>query len=665
MKKHKSVISILLAIMMVFTFMPTLAFAETANGEFNANHQSSWTAAEKKDGKVLVDPTCYAPGIVEVGCNKDGGICTHKAVVEVPTLTHDYVDKRFDTAAEFAAELVNQGEITQKEALTWLAGAGADVCYGYAKVCSICGAFENTSGPLYGLTATEHKEPGGTKACATSFKCQLCDKEGAINSTHNPDYSAAYHANPANLTSKTLDGRYCQKTVTIAYGGAHYDVNAWETVTTKTCNECKKVVSKTHTIHDDGGYGVTIADSELAHNMVKTTVVEATCDHEGLEVQTCSNCGYEGPSQAVLPKEHDYSDVISFPATLYDAAATVKACKFCGDIDWSTYKETGKPLKASYTLNVLWPKNCDVAGIVTVTRQVEGRADLTITDYLTYDRGTKKYEWFDGTSLSSGQIYSTDKDYFCGFGGELAKADAVEIPDIIPTGHKWAKSDKVAEASCLMPELEAMKCTICGDIKHDATRVGKALGHEVEEVVVQATCGEAGYTYKICTRCNQYLDKNGKTAVELDPLAKPFKEPQKYNETAPVVKLGEKCTYEWKVLEEPTYFKKGTRAKVCTVCNHLEEATKESIAEKKIAAPKVKALKKKAKVTVKAVDGAVKYQIVVNGKVVKKNAKAGKTYTIKKKNLKLGKKNKFQIRAYDAKGVKATSKAKNVKIKKK
>ena len=107
----------------------------------------------------------------------------------------------------------------------------------------------------------------------------------------------------------------------------------------------------------------------------------------------------------------------------------------------------------------------------------------------------------------------------------------------------------------------------------------------------------------------------------------------------------------------------GTRAKVCTVCGDELAATKESVAKTTIAAPAVKSLKKKAKVTVKAVAGADKYQILVNGKVSKTVTKAGK-FTVKK-YVKAGKKNKFQIRAINADGVKATSKAKTVKIKKK
>jgi len=676
MKKHKSVISILLAIMMIFTFMPTLAFADSATGEFNAGH----TPGAVKDGKVLVEPTCYTAGIVEVGCIADGGICPHKEVVSAPVLQHDWVDKRFDSAAEFAAELLNNGVFyssedeegvaatnAQKRAAQWVATYGANVCYGYAKVCSICGALKVTDpgdDHLYGLDATEHNNTGA-KACAASFTCEICGKTNATNSTHNADTSAALHARN-NCTATVLDGRYCNTVIKVPANGftpAH-DVEAWEEVTTYTCPICKQVVDMDHTFRIDQQYGsYSYTDSDLDHTMVETITKEPTCTKAGEKAQKCTDCGYEGATKAIKPLGHDYSVSVSVPATIYTPAYSFNICSRCGAIDEESYKSTGKPLNVAYSLEMFWDKHCDAAGIVKVTREVEGRSDLNRVGYLTYDRGEKEYQFFGSYYLDKGyEYFTTDKDYFIGFGSELRRAEGIEIPDIKPTGHKWAKAAKVADATCEIAEQEAMTCTICGDIKHPTTKVGKPLGHAVEEVVVDATCGAAGYTYKICTRCNNYMSQDGKNVLGRKPAD--F-EAAKYAFTNPVVKLGEKCTYEWKVLEESTYFKKGTRAKVCTVCNHLEEATKESIAEKTIAAPKVKALKKKAKVTVKAVDGAVKYQILVNGKVSKTVKKAG-TFTVKKgiKASKKGKKNTFKIRAINADGVKATSKAKSVKIKK-
>ena len=669
MKKHKSVISILLAIMMIFTFMPTLAFADSATGEFNAGHKPGAV----KDGKVLVEATRTSAGIVEVGCTADGGICPHKETVKVNALGHDWVDKRFDSAAEYAAALLNAGAFAnesdipqeaasnqQKRAADWLSGAGADICYGYAKVCSVCGALDY-SGENYGLTPTYHNN-NGAKKCAATFTCEICGKENATNPTHRTN-AATYHAKDACKVAK-LAGKYCTKKFNAdshnVLNPVPVEVEAWEEITTYTCKECNQVVAMDCELKaDPANYASSILEDELDHTMEQKAVKEATCEDAGTTALVCKDCGFKGVEKSSKPLGHDFSVVNSVAATTAAPAFTFNTCSRCGKFDPTSLKSSGKPLNIAYNLEVFWPKHCDAAGIVKVTRQVENTPD--VVKYLTYGNGN--YKWF-GEDEAFTNYNHTDKDYFLGFtqGESLRDAEGVEIPDIKPTGHKWAKAAKVADATCEIAEQEAMTCTICGDIKHPTTKVGKPLGHAVEEVVVEATCGAAGYSYKICTRCNNYMEPDGKTVLGKTPAAFDL---AKYGFTNPVVKLGEKCTYEWKVLEESTPFKKGTRAKVCTVCNHLEEATKESIAEKTIAAPKVKAQKKKAKVTVKAVEGAVKYQILVNGKVSKTVKKAG-TFTVKKgiKASKKGKKNTFKIRAINADGVKATSKAKSVKIKK-
>jgi flagellar hook assembly protein FlgD len=580
--KSRKVLTILLSLAIMVTFMPTFAFAATDSGEFNANHTWDTDATHERE---IVEPTCTSAGIVEVDCVGDNGLCNATHVNPKPLLGHDYVDKRFDSAADFAAALLDAKVFANEaEAANWVATYGANVCFGYAKVCARCGDLQvKTAGSnnLYGLTATEHKEPAKTKDCAASFTCERCLKENAVNSTHNKNTSATYHAISASnthLTSEVIDGTYCNSKIEVNTSGStnrpNYETREfYEEVTAYTCKECNQIVGKTQQVKCVGHSNLHGVDHiDLKHNLVTTTEKQPTCQELGVKVTKCADCGYVTTTSNIAKVAHDYSVDVSVPATTSRPAYTAKACSFCGVVDANSISYTGQPLssKSSYSLELFREKSCDEAGIVKVSFTVENDPVRSRVNYLTYNPTSKKYVWFGDTTGTTVSVYTTDKDYFKGFsGGELADSDAIEIPDIKPAGHKWAKAAKVADATCLVAEQEAMTCTVCGNIKHPTTKVGKALGHEVEEIVVPSTCGTAGYSYKVCTRCNQFLDKNGKTKAEQPGQTSTAKydEPQKYNETAPVVKLGTACQFEWATLDE------NTDALICKNCGAVKEGS--------------------------------------------------------------------------------------------
>ena len=208
-------------------------------------------------------------------------------------------------------------------------------------------------------------------------------------------------------------------------------------------------------------------------------------------------------------------------------------------------------------------------------------------------------------------------------------------------------------ASALLASAVILSVASCGNNNAPAATTTQAAPADTTTTQA-ATCGADGFSYDVCSVCGEFANY-----VRGDK---------------PVVGYGTKCKFDkWVVETAATPFAEGTKKLVCSVCGddgHLtyvdgefkeSGVTRTSIAKTKIAAPAVKAGKKKATVTVKAVKDAVKYQIKVNGKVKKTVKKAGKV-TIKK--LAGGKKAKFQIVAFDAEGTKAASKTKSVKIKK-
>jgi hypothetical protein len=608
--KSKKVLTILLSLAIMVTFMPSFAFAATDTGEFNADHSYIGSTEEE-----LVAPTCDTPGIVVVNCTRDNGLCSNTFAKGTEAEGHHYVEKRFDSAEDYLAELIDQGYFYEhgyngnvksagddpdvrdakaaERAAQWMVRYGDNVCYGYADVCSKCGALRvaeeiKEEGHYAGLTVTEHKEPEGTKDCAASFTCDICKKADMVNSKHNLDTQDTYHNTPANVTVAPIEGKYCTKKIKV---GDDY-VETWVALTGTTCKECKQVVKVEATVSDaNGESNVNIA--ELSHHLVETVTEEATCEHPGTKVKACDVCGYVDTESSIPKVDHDFSVEGSVDATYALPAYTYKACKFCGLIDENSIKFSGKPLatKDDFSLEVIREKTCDQDGIIKVTETYGSRI---WTYYMTYDRSSKKYvDFFDNDIYAD--VFTTDKDYFLGFYGELDESNGIEIPDIKATGHKWAKSAKVADATCTVPEQEAMKCSICGEIKHPTVKVGKALGHTVKEVVVPETCGAIGYTYKVCTTCNCYLQKDTKTGNTTDPgivvagdvLELP--EGYIYNEKKPVVELGTECNFEWKVTKAATDTTDGEKALVCTKCGAVKAGSETVIpadvatAEKKAA----------------------------------------------------------------------------------
>ncbi len=639
--KSKRFLTILLSLAIMLTFMPSMAFA-ISEGTAEEGHDFT-ILADESNVEWTIAPTCTTPGYGVVTCTKShGGVpCKATKNVKKAALGHEFGDDIVVTAAEFAAQMVKEGMYTEADAKLWLDNAGKQICTGTVHPCKNCGfylhhysnsqqkwimddfdSFYNSR-----TRTTEHVAPAGTKACAATFDCFVCGQKGVSNTSFNATTSAEYHGIDLATGNWTLNNNFKVKKDEYKAHTVGNSGNRAVYVTVYECKECG-LEEKTHRMA--GSYDIT----DFEHPSTITDTVAATCETPGYTKTVCADCGYTLASQGTPELGHKWSEETVYPANEAHGDLAYNVCTVCGKIDWDTEKEVTAKLDHNLVSTVYAPNSCSNCTWILVQCTNCGDYEFVDDENKAIKKGSKYYITFDG------------KD--------------VEVPFADATGHNWGDKQTIHEATCTEGAEEARVCTVCGAINHNSVReISKPLGHDVEEVVVAPTCGEAGYSYKICNRCNNYLrlDGNlGKTPADFEAA--------KYAPTNPVVKLGAKCQYEWKTLEEATPFKLGTRAKVCTVCNNELAATKESIAKTKIAAPKVKALKKKAKVTVKAVEGAVEYQILVNGKVVKKNAKAGKTYTIKK-NLKLGKKNKFQIVAFDADGVKATSKAKSVKIKKK
>jgi hypothetical protein len=637
-KAKKGLIITLFAAMMVFAFGATTAFAG-----IDGSHTFSTT--DEDYVKYLVKPTCTTDGYAIVTCsNKEHGVdCTATKNVKLSKTGHHRTDNIIVTAKEYADELVKEGRWSQEEADEWMLNNGNKICTGEVGVCGDCGAFlqrvnnEPTDPSLfYAYSKTVHTPPPAKdmKACADSFTCQVCGKEGVTSDQYNADTSAAYHNNPEHQVAGTPFTAHAITGVGTAV------------VTEYTCEACEEVV-KTKTTYTGGA---TVNSFASLHTTTPVVVTEPTCETPGRTNNVCTKCGEIISYEETKALGHNWVEGTT-AATEKEGAYKYEYCDRCLDADgapttWkdangkathnkeqAKYVQVSLPLEHNITVAEVAPKNCTDNTWIEVTCSNPGCTA-------------------GGTALvnDKDQVQKIGDKYYYNFGGQKM----VEVPFVEAEGHTWGDAKTIVEATCETKGVEGRTCTTCNAVYHDTVRdIGKALGHTPLVEVVAPTCGTEGYTHSTCTVCGKALDKDGKTATS---------ETMFWDETKPVVSYGTECSYEWKVLTPATPFVEGTQAKVCTVCGDIERATKESIAKTTIAAPAVKTTKNTAKVTVKAVEGAVQYQVLVNGKVKIKNAKVGKN-TVKK--LKANKKYKFQVRAINADGVKATSKAKKAKTKKK
>lgn len=93
-----------------------------------------------------------------------------------------------------------------------------------------------------------------------------------------------------------------------------------------------------------------------------------------------------------------------------------------------------------------------------------------------------------------------------------------------------------------------------------------ALGHEKESYTEDPTCGEYGYTYDMCKRCRRLIYHATDMATDyIDPIQ------VAYNRTDPVIKYGEPCEYQWKVIYTDAHKDSNNdiEALVCINCGHI------------------------------------------------------------------------------------------------
>ena len=229
------------------------------------------------------------------------------------------------------------------------------------------------------------------------------------------------------------------------------------------CNGCGDLI-KTNYIPSTG------------HNYKDVLIRESTCKQNGVKLHMCNKCGdfYE---ESTPLGNHSY-DKHTHDATCRAVGYDEYTCTLCGD----NYINNIKPMIEHRYRQLVRKPSCEEEGYTN--NICEMCNVMYVSDYV----DALGHAWDEGrTVTSSGCASEGVIEHLCtnGCGEKLILA-------IDATGHTPG-----AEATCTEPHL----CDSCGTV------LELPKGHSYEDIVVDATCTQSGYTRHDCENCDySYID---------------------------------------------------------------------------------------------------------------------------------------------------------------
>jgi hypothetical protein len=614
-KKTKKLLVSLLSVLMVLSFMPTMAFAADDTTHTHDAGDFSY------DADASTAPECTGFGIDVWTCegeyvkNSEGDYelleCNAqvKDLVIADAASHDYVQVRLDKL-DVLQVLIDTGRVTTiNQILTFLTDHASD-CYAFVNQCTKCEKYD-----LSTLDWKDHVKPADTPACAASFTCEVCKAEVANTgaAAHTWKYEgttdAEVQANWEYIGLECADGETngvkvyqneCTKcgkktqkqivvgtpvhaTVEPKYNSEAEFNSTYPNATERT--QALRYLIRTGTNSTNYKY--------YEPNAYDDDVTGPTCSAESAEnygLLVCPECGMQLTNNKCRAPKLDHT-----PATYTTSASCetdgfeVTACAVCGtklgekkvaDKTGHSYKMTIMEAPTIYDDGITVIQ-CEKCGKFTTNRQSDVTAD--------YKWATRPTANATDTVVNSKADDSGDW-YFIGFNREfyddsdaskpIITDKAIKLTDWHALTPHWGAYEDYAEATCTMPALQAEKDSVSGDFwVHNVKKMGKALGHEKMVSTVKATCGTYGYSYNSCTRCKNLLDVDGETAYGgLEELLIDYDYDYVYladsgylfDLVKPIVAEGAECTFEWKVTKTPTATEDGEKALVCTKCNAVK-----------------------------------------------------------------------------------------------
>ena len=630
-KNTKKFVVALLSVLMVLSFMPTMAFAETGDvtpkGIEPYNHTYSTTA----DAKLSKAATCSEFGMNVYLCNigtqiedSEGtkvDLTCNAQERKLTTGTHKYNKDRI-TVAQALQILLEKGQIETLDDLDSFLTKTAGKCYAFVDKCTVCDFYNITLTSVGSADWQGHVAPE-KPACAESFTCETCGlpvtrtvarADHNWEHTYNSDdpsrqqvigwnweymgYECAGSGNNNRVELYRNVCKDCDKTVVlkfkrgnpahtgqldapkytaaqwnaldnttkgkeqpylIQYNGDWYEPNDFDTK--KDGPSCTDPSAEGYGLLVCPDCGIQVTDSTcrvaaVGHTPTKVTTA-ATCTEDGRDITYCAVCGKRISNKKNSDKAtgHSYKVTVMAEPTIYDSGITVIECEKCHRFMTNRYDNNRGDVEASYN----WTSSYNNNPRVRNTKS-DGSGDWY---FVGFDR-----EFYDDSDASKPRITE----------------DAIKLNPWQALKPHYTAYATMSEATCTLPEIQAMKDTVSGDFYvHVPKTIGKPLGHTKKTFEVKATCGTEGYSYDTCETCKKIYDPKTKKFVDLDPAVDPVA--YAYNKVAPIVSAGTPCQFEWGDLDE------NTEAMICTKCGAVKEGTQTPKTEEKKAKEAAEAAK--------------------------------------------------------------------------
>lgn len=224
-----------------------------------------------------------------------------------------------------------------------------------------------------------------------------------------------------------------------------------------------------------------------------TEYSKAYCEDTGVETRKCETCSRE-QARAIPATGHNYTSVVTAPTCSNQGYTTYK-CSNCND---SYVTEYVSSLGHNYDSGVVTASTCTEKGYTTYTCLECGQK--SITDYTPAKGHSYKSVVRKPTCTEKG--YTTHTCTSCGNQTVDNYVDAL--------GHDVVEWETTKEPTCTTMGSEKGLCRICNQY---VTQTISSLGHDYSELKVDydATCTSNGRKCKECLTCGY------KTAIEVIP----------------------------------------------------------------------------------------------------------------------------------------------------
>ena len=281
------------------------------------------------------------------------------------------------------------------------------------------------------------------------------------------------------------------KEETVPATGEH----TWEEKTVDaTCTEPAKVGKVCSVCGEEGEMEIVEGSKPTGHKLVLDTDNEnykaATCEEGGLDTFKCENCDYteEKPTEALGHKWNEGEDQA---ADCVNPAGAKYTCTVCGATKVDPYEgELAKPAEGHKYEKVVTPATCKEGGYTTYTCSVCGdsyKDDETPVDENAHEAKIAKV-LKEATCTTKGIA-----KYTCAICGKDLGYKTTE------TSHEWEEVERV-EATCGKDGKVSYVCTKCEDTKEET--ISATGEHDLEEVFRDATCTEPAMVGKACKNCD-------------------------------------------------------------------------------------------------------------------------------------------------------------------